>query len=269
MMKLIFYGTRGSTPVCGKEYMEYGGNTTCIGLEAEDKLFILDCGTGLMSLQKMQFDTEHYRSAHIFITHLHWDHIQGIAFFGPFFAPGCEFEIYGERRYDKSIREQIESVMESPMFPVQADSFQAKMDYRDVSCGDRIQIGGVAIETIRLDHPNVCTGYRITYGGKSVCLAGDCENANEEIEAFAMGADVLICDAQYTDAEYPAKKGWGHSTWQRCCQLGEKCRAGKLILTHHDPSRTDMELEALKKELRKNGYGENAVFAFDGMELLV
>lgn len=262
-MKITLYGTRGSTPVCGAEYTRYGGNTTCVTIETKEGLFIIDCGTGLQSVQKKLFHTGKYEKANIFISHLHWDHIQGAAFFAPFFSKDYKFVIYGEERYGKSLQEQLNGILESPMFPVKPDAFLADMQYSDITCSQRFEVNGMMVDTIRLDHPDICTGYRFTCGDKKICMIGDCEQHREEIEEFAKGADVVIFDAQYTDSEYISKRGWGHSTWQQGCGFAQKCRVGQLILTHHDPFRTDEQLDIIQEKAAE--YYGKALVAFDGM----
>lgn len=266
-MEVIFYGTRGSTPVSGREYLEYGGNTTCIAIRTGRRLLVVDCGTGMQALQRELFDKGLYRSADIFISHLHWDHIQGIAFFAPFFSPECRFSLYGEERCGDSIQEQIQSIMSSPMFPVETDAFLSDMEFHTIVCGECIRLEDIRVDTIRLSHPNVCTGYRFQAEGKRVCVIADCEQTTDEILEFAGRADLLIYDAQYTKEEYEDKKGWGHSTWEAACSFARKCRADRLILTHHDPSRTDKALETLQRRVVK-AFPE-AVFAYDGMRCIL
>lgn len=264
-MQITFYGTRGSTPVSGQEYLYYGGNTTCIAFEAEGSLLVVDCGTGLQRLWKDKFSTMEYNNASFLISHLHWDHIQGFAFFNPFFQSEYTFSLYGEARYGNSIAEQIEQIMKSPVFPIEADAFQASMEYHTISCGDRLHIQGFTVDTIRLDHPNLCTGFRISHDGRSVCVISDSEKTSPDVLSFAQDADVLIYDAQYTQEEYEKKVGWGHSTWEEGCAFAKSCRAGRLILTHHDTYRTDKELDELQR--KATNLFQNAVFAYDGLRI--
>lgn len=265
MMEVIFYGTRGSTPVSGRRFMGYGGNTTCIAIRAGKQLLVVDCGTGMQDLQREEFDNGCYKEASFFVTHLHWDHIQGIAFFAPFFSPKYSFQIYGEERYDNSMKEQIESIMQSPVFPVDADAFRSQINYHTIECGTSIQDGEVTVDTIRLNHPNICTGYRFNYHNKSVCVIADCEATDEQVRKFAQGCDLLIYDAQYTKEEYEDKKGWGHSNWEAACEFARECEAGRLLLTHHDPGRTDSKLHEMQEEAAKRF--SQALFAFDGLSV--
>lgn len=267
IFQITFYGTRGSTPVSGSEFLKYGGNTTCIAFQADDTLLILDCGTGILPLQKDLFQSGRFRSAQVFISHIHWDHIQGIAFFGSFFNPNCHFDLYGEARYGATLRQQVDGIMNSPMFPIEADAFGAEMNYHDFICGDTLHANGIRVETCRLDHPNICTGYRFYYQGKSICMVGDYEHGSDAPVEFAKGADVLIYDAQYTNQEYPAKKGWGHSTWEEACRFADQCNAKQLLLTHHDPARTDDMLDKLQILVEQRRPG--TLFAQEGMVINV
>lgn len=262
---ITFFGTRGSTPVCAKEYMKYGGNTTCIAVETKQGLSILDCGTGMQHLQQEYFEKRGYRRADIFISHIHWDHVQGIPFFSPFFDRNCSFRIYGELRKTMCLQEQIEGILKSPMFPVKADALLADMEYMDFKCTDSIETCSGIVDTIRTEHPNTCTGYRFSFGDKRICFLIDCEMTNAACEELAADADILIMDAQYTQEEYPAKIGWGHSTYVSCCEFARKCGVQRLVLTHHDPFRKDIELDSMQKAAAMLLPG--AVFASDGMRI--
>lgn len=267
IFEVEFFGCRGSTPVSGSEFMKYGGNTTCIALYVEDTLLAVDCGTGLAPLQASRFNTGDFSSADIFLTHVHWDHIQGIPFFGPFFSPKCDFTIYGERRDGLTLLEQLRLAMRGPMFPVTPDALGARIDWREIECGDVIPAGGATVHSFRLRHPDVCTGYRFEYAGKSVCVVGDYEHGEPAPTEWAAGADALIYDAQYTDAEYPGKKGWGHSTWREACAFAKRCGAKRLYLTHHDPWRTDAQLAQMEQEARE--VFPQTTFAREGLRVVL
>lgn len=264
---LEFFGCRGSTPACGPQFVKYGGNTTCIAIYSDESLFIIDGGTGLAPLQAALFNTGRYTRANVFLTHIHWDHIQGIPFFAPFFMPGCSFAIHGERRNEMSLRQQLNLLMSAPVFPVTLEAFNAQIDWRDISCGDVLETEGVRVTCFRLRHPDICTGFRFEAAGKSICVVGDYEHGDDEPVEFARDADVLIYDAQYTDAEYSAKVGWGHSTWRQGCELAKKCGAKRLYLTHHDPWHTDSDLDAMEQEAREAF--PHAAFAAEGKRITV
>lgn len=251
IFELEFFGCRGSAPVSGAQFLKYGGNTTCIALTIDERLFIVDCGSGLAPLQESLFDTRRFSGADIFLTHVHWDHVQGIPFFGPFFSPACRFRFYGERRMEMTLQSQIGLVMAAPVFPVTMDAFNAELAWHEIQCGAALDLDGLSVQTCRLRHPDICTGYRFGWRGKSVCIVGDYEHGDTEPLEFARDADVLIYDAQYTDQEYALKRGWGHSTWRKGCEFAQKCGAKRLYLTHHDPRRTDAQLDALEQQARE------------------
>lgn len=263
MFGLEFFGCRGSTPVSRSSVLKYGGNTTCIAVYAGERLLIVDCGTGLAGLQTALFQSGRYHSADILVTHSHWDHVQGIPFFSPLFSPENVFTFYSEMREGRTFSQQLEQLMAPPLFPIRAASLGAQITYREITCGETLELGGVCVQTARLTHPNTCTGFRVYYGEKSVCVVGDYEHGGRDVYAFAQGADVVIYDAQYQDEEYERKKGWGHSTWREGCKLAQACGVKQLYLTHHDPSRSDAELEVMEREAQQ--VFSNSRFAFEGL----
>lgn len=265
MFRVTFFGTRGSTAISSSDTVRFGGNTTCILINAGQQTLIYDCGTGLLPLQSRFLSTEGYRQADILISHIHWDHIQGIAFFAPFFMPEFRFEIYGQMRNGLTVADQIKAMMDSPMFPIAPDAFRAQMIYHNVQTPERFRLGQVEVETLALNHPNICTGYRLWYQGYSLTLMMDYEHEADDQAAveFARNCDLLIYDGQYTDQEYPAKKGWGHSTWQQGLSFAARAQAKRLVLSHHDPMRTDLALNRLQEAIGL--IDPYAAFAYEGM----
>ncbi len=270
-MKLRFWGVRGSIPSPGPETVRYGGNTTCLEIRSDDgELIILDAGTGIFPLSQTLLAEMPVR-AHIFNTHSHWDHIQGLPFFIPLFVPGNEVTIYGafDPVTQNSIDEILSVQLQYRFFPIRECELNASIDYVSLRDGARVEIGDVSIQAVMMNHPVVNFGYRIECAGKSLFFTGDHEPSyniydpgDEEYEMFASlvqqknddilkqirGVDVLIADASYTAREYPAKKGWGHGTFDSCMQMAEAAGAGQLFLTHHEPTRSDDELEAVFRE---------------------
>ncbi|ATX80038.1 Phosphoribosyl 1,2-cyclic phosphodiesterase [Mariprofundus aestuarium] len=270
-MKVCFWGVRGSIPSPGPNTVRYGGNTTCIEVRTDDgHLIILDAGTGIFPLSQTLFG-EFPLHAHIFNTHPHWDHIQGLPFFIPLFVPNNRATIYGasDPITHNSIDEILSVQLQYRFFPIRECELNAKIDYVSLKEGEKVTLGEVTITPVLLNHPVVNFGYRIDCRGKSMFFTGDYEKPyniyDPEDDEFDMyqslleqneadfleqiqGVDVLIADSSYTEAEYPSKKGWGHGTFQSCMKMAEKAQAKRLFLTHHEPTRSDDALEAVFKE---------------------
>ncbi|MDX8407149.1 MAG: MBL fold metallo-hydrolase [Mariprofundaceae bacterium] len=281
-MKLKFWGVRGSIPSPGPDTMRYGGNTTCLEIRTDDgQLIILDAGTGIFPLSQTLLAGMPIR-AHIFNTHSHWDHIQGLPFFIPLFVPGNEVTIYGA--YDPITHNSIEEILSVQLqyrfFPIRESELNAAIDYRSLRDGETVSIGDVRVTPVMMNHPVVNFGYRIDCRGKSLFFTGDHEPSYNiyapEDDEFAMfaslvdqkngdilekirGVDVLVADSSYTTGEYPAKQGWGHGTFESCMQMAEAAAVQQLYLTHHEPTRSDEALESVFHEAlgqRKFDIGE-------------
>lgn len=257
-----FWGVRGSRPVPGKETLIFGGNTSCVSIEIDDKLIILDAGTGICNLAAELTKRDERIKAHIFITHTHWDHIQGFPFFTPAFTKGNEFILCGQNKMNHTFLNLIKGQMIYEHFPVQLDEMGANISFLEVDYKDQIVINeDIIVYTEKNNHPGGSISYKIEYKGKlSCCYITDTEHGqcvDENLKKFIKGADVVIYDANYTDDEYNGKngyepkKGWGHSTWQEGIKLVEAAGAKDLILFHHATHRTDDEILNIEKEARK------------------
>jgi phosphoribosyl 1,2-cyclic phosphodiesterase len=263
-----FWGTRGSIPTPGPRTEKYGGNTPCLELRFQDTLVVLDAGSGIRALGAAwaaEFGASPLR-AHLLFTHLHWDHIQGFPFFAPAYRKGNSLAIYGEERPDGGVRELLGGQMRGSYFPVPLEAMQAELDFR--TAGAAFEVGPVAVRTARLPHPGGCLGYRLEAEGAVFVLATDCEldqvarNA-EEVRAdpraprqydpalleFLSGAHVLVIDCQYTDAEYPSKRGWGHNALGAVADLCVQVRPDVLVLFHHDPTSDDAKVSGMADEV--------------------
>lgn len=258
-MVVRFWGVRGSLPVSGKENSYYGGNTNCVSLEITDKyFFIFDAGTGIKSLSNYLVKNNLFPlSAKIFITHPHWDHINAIPFFVPFYIKGNEFEIYSPSQDNIEVEELVSHQMDSVYFPVNLAEFSAKINYKTIS-EESFNINDVHIQTLILKHPGRCLGYRVEYQGKIFCYVTDNEfympNSpgydpfdDERVVRFIHNADILIIDATYSDAEYEKKINWGHSCVSRVVDIADQAQVKLLCLHHHDPDQVDRDIrEKLK-----------------------
>ena len=288
-MRVQFWGTRGSIAKPGPSTARYGGNTSCIEVRsARGTLVIIDCGTGGHSLgQKLKSDrklTSAERKGlrgHILISHTHWDHIQGIPFFDPLFAPGNEWDIYGPNGLSRSFREILAAQMQHNYFPVTLDQCGAKIRYHELVEGS-FDIDDIKVSTRYLNHPALTLGYRLESDGVTVVYAcdhephsrlaatGDGEITGQDLRhaEFVSRADLLIHDAQYSAEEYPAKIGWGHSSAEYAVNLGRFAQVKRIALTHHDPLRDDDAIDRLvasiRGKLRQSSSSLEVFAAFEG-----
>lgn len=270
-MKVRFWGVRGSIPSPGPKTVRYGGNTTCLEVRSDaNELIILDAGTGIFPLAQTLLAQLPIR-ANIFITHTHWDHIHGLPFFTPFFIPGNNVRIHGP--YDIVAGQGIEQVMGVQMqysyFPIREAELKAGIEYQSINIGEEVQVGDASVTSVLLNHPVVNYGYRVDCNGRAIFFTGDhepwnniydpsddgyaeyqsmCEENQRRMDAMVQGVDVLIVDCSYTAAEYPSKRGWGHSTFDYAIELARRAGAKRLVCTHHEPTRSDDELEKVFAE---------------------
>jgi phosphoribosyl 1,2-cyclic phosphodiesterase len=270
-MRVKFWGVRGSTPTPQAENLRYGGNTSCVEVRVDDQLFIFDCGTGLRLLgqQLARQSDGSPLFAHIFVSHYHWDHIQGIPFFSPLYnSPQSRFIFHSSRRV-RDLQQVLEQQMAAPYFPVNMNEMKAHREFHDIEEG-RIDLDNVAMQTTWLNHPQGCLGFRIESKDGILVYATDNEPGHEafdkKVRQLAHGADVLIYDSQYLPEEYEARKrGWGHSHWREGINIVMESGAKELILFHHDPEHTDVCIDSVVKEARN--YYPRVRAAAEGMEL--
>ena len=252
---LRFWGVRGTLPVSGDRTNKYGGNTSCVSLEfSRQQLFVFDGGSGIKSLGDWLLTQNRNRiQAKLFISHPHWDHINAIPFFTPLYQQGNEFEICGANQGDISMRELISAQMDGVYFPITLTEFAARVYFRDLE-EESFQVNNIEVKTMLLSHPGKCLGYRVNYNGRSICYVTDNEMFMEDseffsphyenkLQEFCKGADVLITDATYTDAEYETKVGWGHSCISKVVNLADNANVKSLYLFHHDPGQTDSDID--------------------------
>jgi len=287
-MRVKFWGTRGSIAKPGPDTIRYGGNTSCVEVRSSGgTLIIIDCGTGAQSLgQSLLAASPTGIHGHILISHTHWDHIQGLPFFGPLFVPGYEWDIYGPKGLDQSVRETLAGQMQYTYFPVALEQFGATVRYHDLVEGV-FEIDDVRITTRYLNHPALTLGYRLEADGATLVYSTDHEphsralatgegqigGQDEHHAEFLRGADLLLHDAQYTAKEYPAKIGWGHSSAEYAVRIAQHAGVAKIALTHHDPLRDDKSLdqvvETLRASLRSCGSALEVFAAAEGQSIEV
>jgi phosphoribosyl 1,2-cyclic phosphodiesterase/ActR/RegA family two-component response regulator len=249
------WGARGTLPVPGIETTRYGGNTNCVTLRiADNHFFIFDGGTGLKALSNHLLREKKFpMSAKIFFSHPHYDHINGVPFFVPFYMKGNEFEVFGMRHSNIGIEELISGQMDTVYFPITIKEFGATLKFHELTV-ETIYIDDIQIKTTILNHPGKAMGFRVQYRDKTFCYVTDNELYFEDsteyhqsdidrLVDFVKNTDVLFIDATYTDADYAKKVGWGHSCISRVVDVADKAQVKLLYLHHHDPDQTDQDID--------------------------
>jgi phosphoribosyl 1,2-cyclic phosphodiesterase len=272
-MRVTFWGTRGSIPAPGPDTARYGGNTSCVEVRAGGHLLVFDAGTGLrpLGLAMMREFGDQPFTIHLFISHTHWDHIQGFPFFVPAYRRDVTIHVYGAPGQGRSLEKVLRGQMESEYFPVGLGDLAAAIDVHEFRAED-IEIGGVRVAPMYLNHPGMNLAYRVSSGGRSLVYATDHEpyaltldhvagrgeegwvfgqRLDEAIVAFANDTDLLIADAQYTDEEYAGRIGWGHSPLGATIALAVAARPKSLALFHHDPMHDDAAVARMEQVARE------------------
>lgn len=265
-----FWGVRGSIAVGSPEVMRYGGNTSSLEVRCGPHVLLFDAGTGIRALG-MALQQEGPIDADLFLTHTHYDHICGLPHFCAAFDPRNRFRIHaGHVSEGLGIKGVLKQMMCSPLFPVPLEIFQADLSFNDFRPGDVLQPHpGITIRTAPLSHPDLATGYRVEYAGKSICYLTDTEHPAEgfdqNILALIRDADIVIYDSMYTDEEYACRKGWGHSTWQAGARLCREAGVKTFVVFHHDPEHDDDFMDGVAKDVQAMLPG--SVVAREGMIL--
>jgi phosphoribosyl 1,2-cyclic phosphodiesterase len=281
-MQITFWGVRGSIPTPGPSTVQIGGNTSCVELRLGQAILIFDGGTGLRLLGKKLLK-EMPLTAHMFFSHVHWDHIQGFPFFEPAFVAGNVFHLYGGNNVSRTLEETLAGQMDHPNFPVHLTAMGARMTFRDLAEGEPVDIddragGHVLVTNASGNHPQGVYAFRAEHGGKAFVYATDTEHYDGRIDdklvKLARDADVFVYDAQYTPEEYAGtagsgatKKGWGHSTFEEGAKIAKAAGARQLVLFHHDPIQNDTAVR--EKEKRAKALFPNVVAACEGLTIEV
>ena len=265
-----FWGVRGSIACPGAETAIYGGNTPCVEIRCGSHLFIFDAGTGLRSLGEF-IDKNGIDDVDLFLSHTHVEHIVGLPFFGYAYKTGNALRIWSGHLEDgKTTESVLRQYMADPLFPISIDVFSADVSYHDFKAGETLTLNkDITLRTTMLNHPQNATGYRVEFGGKSICYVTDTEQYEDgpdrNILALIDGADIVIYDSMFTDAEYPDFKGWGHSTWEEGARLCAAANVGTFVVFHHLPERTDVDLDVIAGAVDKLRPG--SLVAREGMQL--
>ncbi len=265
-MEVKFWGVRGSIPTPHPDFLQFGGNTTCLEVRLPGgEPVIIDGGTGLRYLgQSLMKESRGRRmSLRILMTHFHWDHIQGIPYFAPLFDAGNQVTFYSNRPAAE-LKEILEGQMSSPYFPISLAHLPAARHFEQIQPG--AQFGDLKVTPFPMNHPQGACGYRLELNGSILVHASDLEHGDAAFEQIlldqARNAGVLIYDAQYTPEEYESKAGWGHSTWKEAIRIAREANVKKLLLFHHDPGHNDEFMQRMGEEARK--YFENVEVAREG-----
>ncbi len=268
-MRVTLWGTRGSIASAGPETVRYGGNTACVEVEARDgTVVILDAGTGIRRVGDTYAEP---RRLDVLLTHLHMDHIQGLGFFAPLFVHGFEVHVWGPPSTTQDLRTRLTRYLSPPLFPVRLRDVDAHLELHDVPMGT-LQIGGLEVQSQMIIHPGQTVGYRLCDGESTITYLCDHEPAlgsggrptDPEWTSghdLARGADLLIHDAQYTDAEYATRVGWGHSRITDAVALATLAGARRLVTFHHDPAHDDDQLDAMVADAQRRAPGALEVLA--------
>ena len=275
MSRIKFFGVRGSISVSGPEFQEFGGNTTCVMLEGPERTVILDAGTGIRKLGKELMEDPKIgieRPCYLLFSHFHWDHIQGLPFFGPAYDPKRTFTIsaIGKERTGMDLRSIFEVQMQEEYFPVKLDGMGANIEFLHIM-DDEYGVENASVRAVRHNHPGGAYSYRLQdLEGKVVVFCTDIEHGDEidqNIVELARDADVLIHDGQYTPDELPRYKGWGHSSWEQAVEVAQQANVKQLIVTHHDPDHDDEFLLDIEKQVQQRL--PNARLAREDMEIVL
>jgi ribonuclease Z len=274
-MLVRFWGVRGSTPTPQSENLRYGGNTSCVEVRVNGHIYIFDCGTGFRNLGKQLSQEQavngngHPINAHIFLSHFHWDHIQGIPFFSPLYNDRDNSFVFHSSSRTRGLQQALEEQMADPYFPVNMSEMAAHRQFVNIDEG-RTTLEHCTVQSMWLNHPQGCLGFRMETQGKTLVYATDNEPGDpvfdKNVRKLAQGADLLIYDAQYLPEEYAARKqGWGHSHWREAINVVMESGAKELILFHHDPDHSDTCIDAVVKQARE--YYPRVRAASEGMEI--
>ena len=270
-MRIRFWGVRGSTPTPQLENLRYGGNTPCIEVRIGSHIYIFDCGTGLRSLGKSLLAEfgEQPIYAHVFLSHFHWDHIQGIPFFQPLYENPDNYFFFHSSSRNRGLQRTIEEQMADPYFPVDMTEMAAHRNFYDIE-EDKIAFDNCTVQSMWLNHPQGCLGCRLQAKEGVLVYATDNEpgnpRADHNLRELARGADALIYDAQFSREDLgEEKKGWGHSSWEEGVAICKEVGVKQFILFHHDPDRNDVAVDQLEKKAQASFQRSRA--AFEGMTL--
>lgn len=261
--EIKIWGCRGSIPVATPENIRFGGSTACVELSINGQTVIIDAGSGIRELGT-QILARGTTQAHLLLSHGHYDHLMGLPFFSPVYDRGMKLDIWsGHTGGNPSTRDIIAGFMKEPYLPVTIDIMCANMSFHDIKAGAVLDLGhGISAVSAPTNHPGGCLAWRVDCDGRSFVYLSDHEHGKVGIDkalvSFSQGADLMVYDAMYTDAEYENRKGFGHSTWREACKVAKQASVKELLLFHHAPERTDRALETIEAQAHQLFPGASA-----------
>jgi len=279
-MRIVFWGTRGSVAVPGEETIKYGGNTTCIEVRLSDnRLIVIDAGTGIRKLG-MELIRKKEKEINIFLTHPHWDHIQGFPFFTPMYMEDSTVIVHGWRTPLRKVQHTIMDQMEGTYFPVDFSQLSANIKFYEIK-EYLLPYNSANLSFLRVNHPIICHSIKIEEQGKTFVFMTDNELKSEtpitkftpweDFVEFCKDADLLAHDAQFTPEELEMRRGWGHSSYTQVLELAHEAKVKKLALFHHDPNHSDTDVDNILKDcherIKKNDYKFDCVASYEGMQI--
>ena len=279
-VRIVCWGTRGSVPSPGPGTVRYGGNTSCVEIRTARRRLIFDAGTGIILAGHRLAPDVSGEPIDLFLTHFHWDHIQGLPFFTPLSDPAATIRIHARPSRGNKIRDLLALQMGKPFFPVTLQEMPARVEYHDLGRRGWAD-GNLTVTPFPVRHPDHTCGFRITAGGTTVVYVPDNEpecatyprTSWEELVEFARGADLLLHDATFTTAEYDRRRGWGHGTPEQAVRLAQAANVGRLLMFHHHPERTDEQIDAIvevvQNQSRAAGSSLDVAAAVEGREIVV
>lgn len=248
---VTFWGVRGSIAAPGPTTQRYGGNTPCIEITCGDRTLVIDAGTGLRPLGAKLAGQGSNQELDVFFTHTHMDHFVGLPFFAPAYDPTNIVRFWaGHLRPERTLKDACDHLMSAPLFPVPPEVFRADVSFIDFEVGASLTpTPEIHVETAPLNHPGRATGYRVEFCGKSIAVVTDTAHIPDEPNEGALklmrDADIAVYDAMFTEEEFAERPDWGHSTWNEGARLADMAGTKQLVIFHHDPARTDDEMDKI------------------------
>jgi len=268
-MRVTVWGCRGTLATPGEATVRYGGNTSSVAVRTGDgALIVLDAGTGIRRLGLSLEEEPHRAEIHLLLTHMHLDHVEGLGFFAPLRDPGCTVTIWGPRPGNTSLRDHIASYLSPPLYPHPFEQLPAQIEFVEIE-RERWNVDGAHITAARVRHPGPTLGYRIESGGRTLAFIPDNEPGLDPTSgaAIAEAADLLIHDAQYTEAEYETRCGWGHTALPHFAAVVAEANPARTLMFHHDPAHSDAVLERMEATARELAGRDDITLAHEGLEL--